>query len=211
MSCWERQQTFLQRGDGHAVGGVRVHNAIHVVAGGVDGRVDDVAREVDAGFAGVDHLAAKVDLHEIGGRNLIVTEAELVDEELIVRSGDARGDVVVDERRHAEVVGQAVGGGQVDARPPFSLGDGSRVGGAHHRLLASIIRCPLPNPPPWGEGEICSPPPGEMPRRGREGASLLTASTACWASAPPGRRPRRRRRARRRNTPTRLSSPTRPS
>ena len=119
----KRQQAFRQRRHGHSVGRVGVHHAGHVVPGRVDGGVDDVAGDVDPVITLVEDVPVHVDLDEVRCRDLLVPETVLIDEELVLRARDTRRDVVVDERRHAEVVGEAIRRGQVHASLPLGLGE----------------------------------------------------------------------------------------
>ncbi len=103
---------------GHGVG---VHDAAHVVAGGVDRAVDDVAGAVHARLTDIvaDQVAVQIDLEQVGGRDLVVHQAEVVDQKMIVLARHAGGDVIENQHRPAEAVGQAVGGGKLHPRLPF--------------------------------------------------------------------------------------------
>ena len=81
-----------------------------------------------------DDVAIHVNFHQVRGLDLAVHQAKGVDQELVVRAGDAHGDVVVDQFVPAEMIEQAVGTGQLLAHPCFGR-RGRHVGqGKAHRV-----------------------------------------------------------------------------
>ena len=88
----DRQQPLLQRAHRHAGAGVGVHH--HLVArrvGHVDGRMDDEAGIVHRMLRLADIVAVEVDLHQVRGGDLVVVQAERVDQEVrLARPARAR-------------------------------------------------------------------------------------------------------------------------
>ena len=66
-------------------GGVRVHHAVGVGQGVVDGGMHGEARGVHRPGAVVQLVALQVDLEQIAGRDFAVMQAERVDQELLLR------------------------------------------------------------------------------------------------------------------------------
>ena len=141
----QRHQAFRQRAHRDARPGVRVNDAHDVVARLVHRAVDDVAGRVHRVVEAVrlrDHVAGEVDLDQAGGGDLLVQHAVGVDQDVVLRPGDARGDVVVDEVGHAVARDQPVARGEVDAHVPFGRahavahrGGAERQDASHHCLL----------------------------------------------------------------------------
>src|SRR6185436_15306993 len=126
----------------HAGERVHVPDALRVGPRHVDGAVND-----ESGFVGgmaplVYGVTFNVNLDEAGSSDFIKPQAIRVDQEVMLRSGDARADVRVDELGPAEVVGDAVGAGELHPQRPFRWGDGGRWGedGAHVSLLSGLER-----------------------------------------------------------------------
>ena len=87
----------------------------------MDGGVDDVAGQVDLMLALFEDVAVHVHLDQVRSCDLFVSQAVLIDEKLVVCAGNTSGDVIVDEGRHIEVVGQPVGSRQVHANLPLGI------------------------------------------------------------------------------------------
>ena len=84
--------------------------------------MDDEAGLVHRVAGVLDHVAIDVDLHQVRRRDLVVVEAEGVDQEVDVGARHAHRQVAVDQLGPAEVVDQPVGGRQLDPQCPFRLG-----------------------------------------------------------------------------------------
>src|ERR1019366_10496439 len=85
-----------------------------VLPGRVDRAVDDEAGRVRLVSAAVaDDVPVQVDLDEAGRGDLVEPQAEGVDQEVVLRPGNPRGDVGVHEVVPAEQRAQLVGGGEV--------------------------------------------------------------------------------------------------
>ena len=92
--------------------------AVHGTVNHIAGRVD---RIVVVGLQ--DGLALEIDLDEARGGDLLVQHAIGIDEDMLIGSWHARGDVVVDEVRHAVEGDKPIASGKVDAGVPFPCGD----------------------------------------------------------------------------------------
>ena len=117
-----RDQPFLEAGDRDAGAGVGVDHRAELRPGAVNAGVDDVARRVDPRAGIVDRPAVQIDLHQARGRDLGIVRAERVDQEVMFRSRHPRGDVVVDQVGHAEMVDQPITGRELDPHVPFPGG-----------------------------------------------------------------------------------------
>ena len=69
----------------------------------------------------IEDVPVHVNLDQVRSCDLVIPETVLVDEEPALLTRDARRDVVVDERRHAEMVGKAIGCSQVDPSLPLGI------------------------------------------------------------------------------------------
>jgi hypothetical protein len=139
-----RQEAALQGRDGRAGDRVGVHDAMRVVAGLVDGAVNDPAGRVDrpAEFAaaGLDDLAVDRDLDEAGSGDLVVPQAEGIDEELPRRAGDAHRQVIEDQCRPAEMIDQPIGRRQLDAQLLLDRHRLRHIGQSHGVLPSAPFR-----------------------------------------------------------------------
>ncbi|KAG0923630.1 hypothetical protein G6F31_019432 [Rhizopus arrhizus] len=83
--------------------------------------MDHIAGRIDAVTGGrrAEDIAGQIDLDQAGRGDFVIHHAVGVDQQVIVRAGDARGDMVVDQVAHSEVRHQPVAGGQLDAGVPF--------------------------------------------------------------------------------------------
>src|SRR5215468_3078801 len=98
-----------------------VQHTLHLGPCLVDRAMDHIARYVDAvvGVGLPDDIAFNVDLDQARGRNLPVKEAVEIDQQMVGRARNARGDMIVDQIGHAVAVDQAIAGGEIEPRPPF--------------------------------------------------------------------------------------------
>ena len=134
------RQPGLRAGHRHAGRGVRVHHAVRAGNAVVDRRVHGEAGRVHRPVGMPDDVPPQVDAHQVRRGHLGVVQAEGVDQEVLVRTGDADRDVVVDQLGPAEHGEDPVAGGQVDPQPPL-LGVDARargrtvVEGLHRDLL----------------------------------------------------------------------------
>jgi len=130
----ERQQPFLQRRHRDAGRGVRVHHAVRVLPRFMDRAVDDVSRSVHriAVIGFLDDVARQVDLDQARGGDLLVEHPVAADQDVVLGTRHARGDVVVDQVRHAVLRHQAIAGGKIDAHLP--LGRAHPLAHRPHRL-----------------------------------------------------------------------------
>src|SRR5690606_19353477 len=94
-----------------------VHDAVDIMPSGVNGAVDDEAGQVNF-LRSVYDIPVQVQRDEIGGGNLVVSQAEAVDEE-IIGARDAGRDVVVDEVGVPEQVRQTISSGEVHPHSPL--------------------------------------------------------------------------------------------
>ena len=145
-----RQQALVLRGDGHAGERVHVPDAARVRARSVDRAVDDEAGLVRLVALRLYRVAIEVDLHEVGCSDLVEAQAVRVDEEMVVAAGNARADVRVDQLRPAEMVGDAVRGGELHAQVPFAAGEVRAGGECDAHLKIEGIRKPGQSPISWG-------------------------------------------------------------
>jgi hypothetical protein len=101
----ERQQSVLLRRDGDPGRGVRVYDAHQVSSCHVDRGMNGEARGIDVAAAQpamfLDDVAVHVDFHQVRGAHVLEVHAELVDQEVVVRSGQPSAEVGVDEVRPA--------------------------------------------------------------------------------------------------------------
>ena len=127
----QRQQSLGHRRDRDPGLGVRVHDAEQIRAGLVDRRVDGEAGGVHPArrhVAVLHDVAVQVDLHQVGRAHLVEQHAVLVDQEMVVRPGQAGADMGVDEIGPAMMRHQPVQRGQITADLPLLL----RHAGQHH-------------------------------------------------------------------------------
>ncbi|MNT94792.1 hypothetical protein D3C72_2365520 [compost metagenome] len=73
-----------------------MHHAVPIGHTVVDHPVEGEAGRVDRPVRVTDHVALHVDLDQVRGAHLGVVQAEGVGQEVLVRTGHAQGDVVVD-------------------------------------------------------------------------------------------------------------------
>ena len=86
----------------------------------MDGAVNDEASRVNPIVGGVeDHVAVEVDLDQARRIDLFVEHAIGIDQEMVVRSGNAAGDVVGDHLGHAVDRREPIAGREVDAGLPL--------------------------------------------------------------------------------------------
>ena len=83
--------------------------------------MDDEARLVHGMGRLADDVAVDIDLHQVRGGDLVVAEAERVDQEVCLLARHARGEMAVDQLCPAEMVDQSIGGGELAAQHPFAL------------------------------------------------------------------------------------------
>ncbi len=135
----ERQQPLLRGGDRGAVGRVQMHDAAGVLADLVHRRMDGEAGGID-GVGGLpDLLALEIDFDQARRRDLLEHQAVGVDEEVMLRAGDARGDVGEDEIVPAVKRHEAVAGGEMD--PDVGFRGGGGVGVGVHGVLPVLRDC----------------------------------------------------------------------
>src|SRR5690606_16924569 len=98
------QEAVLHAGDGHARPGVGVDDAADIVSRSVHGAVDDVSGFVQSifGIRIVQDLALDVYLYQAGGGDLFIHQTVRINQDLVARTRDASGDVVVDKVTHPE-------------------------------------------------------------------------------------------------------------
>ena len=75
--------------------------------------------EIFRGLKALHDPAIEINLYQARGGDFVIGHAVRVDEEMAFLARHARRDVVVDEVVHAEMMDQAVAGGEVHARVPF--------------------------------------------------------------------------------------------
>ena len=120
----QRQQPAFHRRDRHAGRGVGMRDAVDIVAGHMNGAVNDKAGGVDAIVGGIEEgVAVEVDLDQAGRIDFLVEHPVRVDQEMIGRSRNAAGDVVGDHLGHAVQRGEAIAGGEIDPGLPFLRAD----------------------------------------------------------------------------------------
>jgi len=96
-------------------------DAIDVVTRHVDGAVNDEARDIDVVVGRVERACCfGVDLDQAGGVDLLIEHAVGVDQELVVMTWDAAGDVVRDHLGIAVQRNESVRRSEIDAGIPFS-------------------------------------------------------------------------------------------
>nr|WP_258178569.1 hypothetical protein [Burkholderia multivorans] len=83
IHCDWKQPFFLRR-NGHARSGVRVNDALRLMASHVKGSVDDEARIVRCAVAFTKHIAVDVDLHKTGRGNFIESLPVGVNEKRVI-------------------------------------------------------------------------------------------------------------------------------
>jgi hypothetical protein len=119
----QRQQAFLLGRDGGPLVGVQVHHEVGVFAIHMDRRVDGESRRIDKVGRLLEDGALAVDLNQRRGGDLVEPQAVGIDQEVVLRSRHAGGDVGVDHVVPPEERRKPVERGQVDSRLPFFLGD----------------------------------------------------------------------------------------
>ncbi len=119
----DRQQAFGLGRHGDALVAVDMDDEPRLFPRGVNRRVDGEARRIDAVGTVHDDVAVQVDLDHGGGCHLFEEHAERVDEEVMLGSGHARGDVGEDQIVPLLHRDQAVERGQIDPCLPFRFAD----------------------------------------------------------------------------------------
>lgn len=76
---------------------------------------------IDVEIFRIDLVAVLVDAHQAGSRNFLEHHAVGVDQEMMLLTGNPRGEVGEDEVVPAVESNQAIGGGQVNAKLPLLL------------------------------------------------------------------------------------------
>ena len=107
------------RADAYARTRVGVQHAARVFPRFVHGAVDHKARRVDREGRVGELVALLVDLDQAAGGDLVKHQPVGVDQEMVLRPGDAGADVGEDQVAPAVGGYQAVAGGQVDAQCPL--------------------------------------------------------------------------------------------
>ena len=105
-----------------------MQDTANIVAGFVNGAMDHRACAVDAiaqatKIRAAEHFAGKVDFKQARGSDFFVHHAVRVDQKHTFFARDASGNMIGNHVRQAIHINQAVTGGQIDARLPFSLRD----------------------------------------------------------------------------------------
>ena len=67
-------------------------------------------------------VAVEVDLHQVRGGDLVVVQAERIDQEVRLVARHARGEMAVDELGPAEMVDQAIGRRELAAQDGLAFG-----------------------------------------------------------------------------------------
>ena len=94
-------------------------------ARGVNRAMNQVPRRVDSVvtvWIG-EYVPVEIDLDEGRSSDLLVHVTVGIDEQVIVRSGNARRDMVVDQIAHAEMRYEAIARREIDAGIPFGVRD----------------------------------------------------------------------------------------
>ncbi|MNS26248.1 hypothetical protein D3C72_581650 [compost metagenome] len=99
----ERQQPTFQRRHRTTCPGVGVQHTTGILAGSMDGAVDDETGRVDRVRRRFHWPALQVDLHQAGGRDLIEQQAVRVDQEVVLRPRQAQGNMGEDQVAHTEM------------------------------------------------------------------------------------------------------------
>ena len=121
MLVQREEPGFLHR---HGAAGDRmgVDDAGDLRAGLMDRARDRKAAAIDRVLGGLDIVTVGVELDQRGGGDLLVQETIGVDQEMLVRPRDARGDPGVDQVRPAKPVDEPIARRQFDPGLPFGLG-----------------------------------------------------------------------------------------
>ena len=135
-------EPVLERRDRKRLGHVGVEHNLPLGEVIVDRAVDHETGGVHVGRP-FEHVALGVDLDQVRGSDLVVEQAELVQEEIVVAAGHPHRDVVPDGVVVPEVGRQAVHRSEVDAGLPLFPGvtagvDGSKVLGDDFTGLLGI-------------------------------------------------------------------------
>ncbi len=111
----------LGRADRHRVRRMGMDDGVRVRQALVEHRMLGEPGEVHRVGTVADLVPLAVDLDEVAGGHLLPQQSVGVDEEGIVLTRNAQGDVVVDAFAPAEVSEDAIAGGKVLPRLPFGL------------------------------------------------------------------------------------------
>src|SRR5215470_6846961 len=139
-----RQQAVFLRGDRYAIDSVRVQNAISVFSCRVNRAVNGESGGIDIIGAFHHLLAFEVHLYKAGSRNLLKKHPVGIDQEVMLGSRHASGDVREDQIVPAVESHEAVASCQIDALLPFCGSNASSYrssggirGGGHKTLLGT--------------------------------------------------------------------------
>lgn len=135
-----RGQSMLRAGDRHAFGGMGMHDVMRILARRMNRRMNREAWCVHRSKAAVDDTTLDIDLDEIGRGDLAVHQAELIDQEMALRSRNARGDVIVDQLGPAEHVADAIECRQVFARDALLQANMARLVLSQRRHIV-LVHC----------------------------------------------------------------------
>jgi hypothetical protein len=119
---------------------VHVQDTLCILAGGMNGAVNDEPGRIDFVRA-VDHLlAVEIDLDQTGRGDLAEHQAVRIDQKVMLGSGKAGRDMGEDQIVPAEHGDQSIARRKVYAQPPFGIADlRTDFGGTLvHRLLLSL-------------------------------------------------------------------------
>ena len=103
------------------------HHLVTRRMGHVYRRVDDEAGIVHGMLRLAHIVAVEVYLHQVRSGDLVVVEAERVDQEVRLFARHARGKMAVYEFGPAEIVHQAIGGSELAAQHGLALGRRQRI------------------------------------------------------------------------------------
>src|SRR6185312_7752624 len=90
----QRQESTIEHRERHAGLGVQVYDAAHFWPRSMDRAVDREAGSVDGIGRVADDLAVEIELDQVGRGYLLEGEAERVDEEVMLRPGHPRRDMI---------------------------------------------------------------------------------------------------------------------
>src|ERR1700679_339827 len=100
-----------------------MHDAAGVLTHLVYGRMDGETGGIYRIRRGADLLAFEIDLDQAGGGDLLEHQPVGVDEEVMLRAWDARGNVGEDEIVPAVERDQSIAGREIDADGGFDIGN----------------------------------------------------------------------------------------
>ena len=128
--AFEKLAALLSHGDAGGVGRrqrladgfVGVDDAVQVGPGAVQRRMDRVSGQINWPRAIRNLVTGQRDPHQIASRDLVVTQPEGIDQE-VIRAGNPQGDVIVDDAGPAIELDQTIGRRQFQS--------GLAIGGVH--------------------------------------------------------------------------------